>query len=126
MPLTDYGQQLMLSVLFGAKAPKSFQVALSREFIPKALDEPEGGYARITMPNNDQFWSVTRYFASNSTELAFEEATQDWGTIRAWALLDDKGVIGWSRLKMPKPVPEGRQVGFNPGDLVLMFQDALL
>jgi hypothetical protein len=127
MPLTNHGRQLFIGVSLGLrKLPKYFEVALTNEHFERGFSEPEGGYKRIKVGVGDKHWKMNQYHFTNVKELKFPQASEDWGNIRNWVLLDDEDkVIGWSRMAMPRPVKKGKSYGFRPGSLILMLEEKI-
>jgi hypothetical protein len=107
MPMTMYGANLTLDLLFGRtqSAPATLYVAVMYEeagYLVEGseLDEPDGGgYARVAMPNDGIHWHETADgLASNGADVVFPTATEAWGQLRFWAICDaatDGNVITW-------------------------------
>ncbi len=52
-------------------------------------DEVDGsGYVRMEIENTTDSWDGSNGSRSNVEVIEFPEATGDWGTVRAWALMD--------------------------------------
>lgn len=107
----------------GSYTPPSIWVALSTADPTEdgsGISEPVGnGYARKATAPAD--WSVAAGGAlSNANELAFPEASGDWGTITHFALFDavtGGTFLGYGTLDTAKPVTSGDTLKFPIGDL---------
>lgn len=98
--LTEAGRALMLSCVFTpayAVNQSSFFVALTT-ITPSGGDdsaelvEPSSGagYSRAEVPVNTG-WELDGGQVYNTADLSFGIPTEDWGLLRAWALVDSEG-----------------------------------
>lgn len=123
----SFGDELeneLLDHLFGKGVynPPTIYIALSTVDPTEdgsGMAEPSDGYARIVTAPAD--WTVASAGAiSNANEIAFAEASGDWGTITHFALFDTitGGVfLGYGTLDTAKAVTSGDTVKFPVGDL---------
>ena len=122
---SDFWENKVLDHLFGKAnyTPPTIYVALSTANPAEdgsGMAEPSGnGYERkVTAPAD---WTASSGGAlSNANELAFPEATGDWGTITHFALYDaltGGNFLGYGTLSQSKIVGNGDVVKFAVGDL---------
>jgi len=121
----NYLEDKLLNHFFGKGdyTPPTIYVALSIADPGEAgagMAEPSGnGYERkVTAPADWTFSSGG--MVSNASELAFPEATGDWGTITHFALYDAPtggNFLGYGTLSQSKIVGSGDVVKFAVGDL---------
>jgi hypothetical protein len=81
----------------GTVPPQSYYLALMKDVAPtpyisgNEMDEPDvPSYQRIEIPNDTVNWgnNGALNITMNLSVCTFVEATEDWGTIRYWALLN--------------------------------------
>lgn len=106
----------------GDYTPQTIYVALSTADPGEdgaSIAEPSDGYARIITAPAD--WTVSSGGAiSNANEIAFAEASGDWGSITHFALfsaITGGDFLGYGTLDTPKGVTSGDTVKFPVGDL---------
>lgn len=94
MSLSRWGANHHLDVVYGGAPPiPTFYVAAlytSPVYLStgSTLDEPSGGgYARVEVANDDTGWThAADGMKSNMADVLFPVATENWGTIRFWAI----------------------------------------
>lgn len=129
--LTMWGAREFLTTFFtrGTEPPQGFYLALIRTTPPtqyisgSELDEPEGSYQRVEIPNSSLYWDDTgrMNFMANSDEHHFIQATEDWGQIKYWALCNapvDGYVYAVGELGSPINVLDGDTVVIGAGELL--------
>lgn len=117
----DYWEGEILDHLFdiGAYAAPTIWVGASTADPlddASGLAEPVGGsYARVEVAA----WSRAGNEVDNDAEIAFPEATGDWGTITHFALFDADvagNMLGHGSLTAPKVIDTGDTIKFPAGD----------
>lgn len=85
-----------------------------------------GAYARVELANDNTEWpDASAGSKSNGTEIEFPEATGSWGTVVAWAIMDDEtiqdaaNIIFWGALGTPKAIGSGETPKFPALSLVV-------
>lgn len=82
-----------------------------------------GDYERIEVTNSSTTWTVSSGGAkSNTAEITFAQATNAWGTIVGFAILDNSeknsgNLYYWGSLTTAKAVNSGDTAKFAVGDL---------
>lgn len=80
-----------------------------------------GSYARVAVTNNATNWPAASGGAkSNGTDIAFAEATADWGNIAAFGIFDaitSGNLMKWGDLTVSKDVDSGDTAKFAVGEL---------
>ena len=80
-----------------------------------------GSYARVAVTNNStNFPAASGGLKSNGTEITFPEATANWGTVVAFAILDNGtggNFLYWGDLTASKAINTGDTAKFAVGDL---------
>lgn len=80
-----------------------------------------GSYARVEVVNNATNWPAASGGAkANGAEITFPEATADWGTVVALAILDAVtagNFLYWADLTTSKAIGSGDTAKFAVGDL---------
>lgn len=80
-----------------------------------------GSYERKAVTNNDTNWPAAAGGAkSNGTEIAFIEATANWGTVLAFGIFDAASggnLLYWATLTDNKDIDSGDTAKFAVGDL---------
>lgn len=125
---SDFFQNKLLNHIFGSitySPPTTYYIALSTAN-PKGdgsgLSEPSGnGYERKSVDNNKTNWSTSSDgVISNAIEIAFIEATGNWGTITHLAIFDAESggnMLVYEKLITPKTVEADQTVKCAIGDL---------
>jgi hypothetical protein len=124
---SDYWENEILDHLFGkgTYAPPAIHVALSATDPGESgsgLDEPDGnGYARASTTAAD--WNAANGgVLDNVVAIVFNTATNGWGTMTHFALLDAAtggNMLAYGMLTYAKTVDGGDTVQFAPGDLTV-------
>ncbi|MBA7580220.1 hypothetical protein ES708_22111 [subsurface metagenome] len=82
-----------------------------------------GGYARVAVTNNATNWPAAAGGAkSNGTPITFPQATADWGTVVAFAILDAPtagNFLYWADLTESRPIVTGITAIFLVGAINL-------
>lgn len=121
----------LLDLRIGSSSPTNVHLALMStkptfSAAPADLDEPTAAdYARLSIVNDaTTFPAATNGEKANGVTLEFPAATNDWGTIRYWALVDQTGAgkILYSSGTAQKYIGVGRQVAFLPGTLTIRMR----
>ena len=80
-----------------------------------------GAYARVTVTNNiTNFPAAAGGLKSNGTEIAFVEATANWGTVVAFGIFDAitaGNLLYWATLTTNKTIDIGDTAKFAVGDI---------
>ena len=80
-----------------------------------------GSYVRKAVTNNDTNWPAAAAGAkANGTEIAFVEATGDWGTVVAFGIFDAESggnLLYWGDLSASKSIDSGDTAKFAVGDI---------
>ena len=80
-----------------------------------------GSYVRKSVTNNDTNWPAAAAGAkANGTEIAFVEATGDWGTVVAFGIFDAESggnLLYWGDLSASKSIDSGDTAKFAVGDI---------
>lgn len=80
-----------------------------------------GAYARAAVTNNATNWPAAAGGAkSNGTEIAFPQATANWGTVVAFGIFDAStagNLLYWGPITPTKAVNNGDTAKFAVGDL---------
>lgn len=128
MSLTIHGKNRFLDAILGSGTPASVWVAVTTDTIGDlddgtTLTEPTGGaYARAEVVNNVANWSdASDGLKANSTSIFLPTATDTWGTMRYFAILDDETageVIVWGGISS-RLVLTGTTLRFEPDALVV-------
>jgi hypothetical protein len=81
------------------------------------------GYSRKAVTNNDTNWPAAASGAkSNGTDITFDEATGDWGTVVALGIFDAASggnLLYWCDLTVSKTINSGDTAKFAAGDIDL-------
>lgn len=110
---TTYGRKLLLGSLFVAPAPLGDTMVALTSVIPGTADdvtrlvEPSrGGYLRASYPFGLGWTAGQPGEVFNTAAVTFVTPTDDWGTIRGWALLssDESHVIAAGQLRQATAV----------------------
>jgi len=122
---SNYWENEILDHLFGkgAYTPPTIYVALSAADPGESgsgISEPSGnGYARVATSSSD--WNAaTGGLLDNATDIEFDTATGDWGTITHFALFDAEtagNMLAYGTLGQAKTVNNADTVQFAAGDL---------
>lgn len=129
--ITLWGANEFLRCLFTktAEPPQNFYLALVTSSPPtpyisgSELTEPDvSGYARAEIPNDFSNWSNNGQMHVMSTEkdISFIQATEDWGTVRHWALCNAPAggfVYFFGALEAPVSVFAGDTVRVSADDI---------
>ena len=87
------------------------------------LDEPNvPEYQRVKYDNAPLMWSEPSGEVSNTEDVNWPTATEDWGTISHWAICDspqDGNVLWAGDFPVPFKIEAGMVIGLPPGTLVL-------
>jgi hypothetical protein len=97
MSATVLMDNILLDACLGASPSllgSSVQIGLSTTAINKdgsGYTEPSGGsYGKVTVTNNGtNFGAAVSSEKSNLTEIAFTQASADWGTIVSWFMIEE-------------------------------------
>lgn len=121
----DYWENEILDHLFGKRsyAPSTIYVGLSTADPLEdgsGLAEPSGnGYARVQTASSD--WNAASEGAlDNASNIAFAQATGNWGTITHFALFDAAtggNMLAHGALSLSKAISTSDYTGFEAGDL---------
>lgn len=135
-PLSDYGENRVLDVFFGAGTkPDPIYVALcftepTETGDGTTLNEPTtGGYARVAVPNTATYWQPANAGVKRNLEsVSFPTATADWGTtaLQYFAFttaLTGGFLIGWGVLANGRRIYSGMTPRFDAGDLSITSAD---
>jgi hypothetical protein len=80
-----------------------------------------GSYQRLAVTNNPtNFPAASGGSKSNGTTFTFVTATASWGTVAAFAVMDDPtsgNELYYGDISTPKLIDVGDTAKFNPGDL---------
>jgi len=122
---SNYWEDAVLNHLFGkgTYTPPTIYVALSAADPGESgstFDEPEGGgYTRVATAASD--WnSASGGLLDNASTIEFDAATDDWGTLTHFALLDAAAggnLLAHGSLTQPKTVNATDTARFPPGEL---------
>lgn len=122
---SNYWENAILNHLFGkgAYTPPTIYVALSAADPGESgsgLDEPDGGaYARVATQAAD--WSnAASGLLDNAGAIEFDAATENWGTMTHFALLDAAGggnLLAHGSLTQPRTINTTDTARFLPGEL---------
>ena len=123
---TDFLEDEILDHVFGkgVYTPPTIYVALSTSTPTDAggnVTEPADGYARVQTAAAD--WNVATgdpSLTDNANEIAFPEASGDWGTITHFVLYDAASAgnaLAWGALGTSKAITSGDTAKFAAGDL---------
>ena len=122
---SDYWENKILDHIFGkgSYTPPSIYVGLSTADPSDAdsgLAEPSGnGYARVQTSASD--WNTaSNGTLDNSSNIAFSQATGNWGTITHFALFDAAtagNMLAYGVLSQSKSISESDTARFEAGDL---------
>jgi len=137
--LTKYGTRFFLRTIFVSYdadgftrlPPSSFYVALVGDIEPSIssdgsdLDEPDPdlnpSYDRAEYLNVPENWSMSGYDTiSNSTNIEFPIAAEDWGSIRYYAICEKKtggSVYAFGNLSSETDIISGDRVSIAVGGL---------
>lgn len=131
---SDYLEKKLLDHVLGGVAytpPATVYVGLATAAITDAttgttVAEPTGGaYARVAVTNNATNWpaaSGTTATKKNGTEIAFPEATAEWGTITYFFIADaatEGNILMWGSLSDSKTIDSGDLPRFNANALTV-------
>lgn len=131
--LTLWGAGQIIGSFFSkaTAAPDTFYLALISGTAPSPyvsgseLDEPnKASYARVAIPNSTVYWSngSQPQIALTQTDVPFVTATEDWGTLRYWALCNaqvDGFVYAVGKLDDVLVISEGDRAILHAGDLAV-------
>jgi len=87
------------------------------------VDDTDTGYARVEVTNNSTNWPAASDGAkSNGEDFTFPTATDDWGTVVAFGILDDGidpggNLLYWGDLTASKAINTGDTAKFATGDI---------
>ena len=124
---TNYLENKILDHILGRvtyTAPDTVYIGLAAEVSDDGSisGEPTGAsYARVAVTNNaTNFPAASNGSKSNGTDIVFNEATGDWGTVNYAFIADaDTGgnVLLYGGLTTPKTINSGDIVKFSTGNL---------
>jgi len=124
---SDYLEDEILDHVLGGgdySRPETVYVALYTEAPSDAGGGTEvsgGSYARVAVTNNaTNFPAASDGEKSNGTEITFETATDNWGTVVAFGILDadeEGNLLLWATLTANKTIDSGDTAKFAVGDL---------
>ena len=124
---SDYLENEVLDHVLGGgdyTRPATVYVALYTEAPTDAGGGTEvtgGSYARVAVTNNStNFPAASGGAKSNGTEITFETATANWGTVVAFGILDAStsgNLLLWATLTANKTIDSGDTAKFAAGDL---------
>jgi len=124
---SDYLEDEILDHVLGGgdyTRPAKVYVALYTEAPSDAGGGTEvsgGSYARVEVTNNATNWpAASDGEKSNGTEITFETATDSWGTVVAFGILDadeEGNLLLWATLTANKTIDSGDTAKFAVGDL---------
>ena len=124
---SDYLENKVLDHVLGGgdyTRPAKVYVALYTEAPSDAGGGTEvsgGSYARVEVTNNATNWpAASDGEKSNGTEITFETATDSWGTVVAFGILDadeEGNLLLWATLTANKTIDSGDTAKFAVGDL---------
>lgn len=109
-----------------ASLPETYYVALST-VIPTGdgsnfAEVTSSDYARGTMSAGS---APSNGSVGNLSDVEYQEATSDWGTVKAFGLYDAAeggNLLAWNTLSFAQTIVPGNQVRFKPGALAISFQ----
>lgn len=128
---SDYMENKVLDILGGTTftAPATVYIGLwtatlSDSSTGSTAGEVSGGsYARAAVTNNSTNWPAASGGAkSNGTEIAFTQATADWGTVTHAAILDaatNGNILYWFDLTTSRNVQTNDIFKFAAGAIAL-------
>ena len=140
--LTDYAENKMIDHLFRAATftkPTTLYIALFTAAPTDAGGGTEvtgGSYARQALNPSDTNWYATQGgttgassgtggATSNVPEIAFPQASANWGTVVAAAIMESVSggnMLLWGNLTASKVINSGDQFRFATGNLSVTFQ----
>lgn len=122
---SDYLEEAMLKHVLGGpdyQRPGTVYVALYTVDPTDAGGGTEvsgGGYARASISNTAAAWSPA---GKNANAISFPTATEDWGEVVAFGLLDAAtggNLLYWGELTTPRMVSAGQSKQFGVGALAV-------
>lgn len=130
MSFSNFLENALLDEVLGAAnytPAATVYIALSTATIDdtttgSTIVEPSGGsYARVAVTNNATNWpNASGGVKSNGTEIAFPQATANWGTITHWAVIDaatNGNILAHGELNTPTAVNTNDTFKFPVGNL---------
>lgn len=122
MSLTTYTANKVLDHLLKGTAwtqPANIYVGLLSNVGTQTELAFSGSYARV---QKNSWPAASGAAVSNDTEVAFPEATGDWGTVAGIGVYDSGpgtggNLLAYGALTASKPVPSGVQAKFPIGDI---------
>lgn len=126
MAKSNYLEQAILDHVFGRdtfSAPATVYVALfttATQDNGAGTEVSGGSYARQAVTNDDDYWNRTDNVVSNDSQIAFPQASANWGTVTHFALFDavtSGNMLYHAALTSPETVNINGQVVFEPGQL---------
>lgn len=80
-------------------------------------------YARAQLANNDTFWQAASGGSkTNGILLQFNQATDDWGQVTAWAIMTEVtggSIVVYGELAVAKTIATGMAPFFDVGTLIV-------
>lgn len=121
----------VLDLVFGSTAyspPGTLAIGLSTTAVEddgSEITEPEGGgYERAVLANTPASWNDAAEDTekgyckkTNAVTISFPGATDTWGVISHFFLMQDSVLIAHGALSHPKLVVAGDAIVFQPGEL---------
>lgn len=133
MTISNYYGNDVLDYLFGQTAmtsPTGLYMAVSATAFAEApphTNEPSAayGYARVTIPNTKSYWSTASSQSLHNKEtIEFSAATNNWGTMAYFAIMDT-GTYGsgyplvTGALNPTRTIYTGDSLKWSSGNLVI-------
>lgn len=129
---TDYAESAILNMIFGGNPLPALPYLYIGYMVGVATDqgpgaEPNGGgYSRIAVPNNAaNFPIASAMLKMNGTEILFNEATSNHGTVQAIGVFDSPSqgnLLSWMPLETPITVGVRDAMKIPVGGLKHEFQ----
>lgn len=92
---------------------------------PTGVEVTGGSYARAQVTQADASWAAptgSPAATSNAAQVAFPQATADWGTVVAFGIFDAASagnLLEWYPLTANRTVPNGATASFSAGSLAI-------
>ncbi|MBX3288445.1 MAG: hypothetical protein KF855_03775 [Acidobacteria bacterium] len=126
MAKSDYLEAAILDHTFGRATftpPATVYVALfttATQDNGAGTEVSGGSYARQAVTNDSDYWNRTDNVVSNDSQIAFPQASANWGTVTHFALFDavtSGNMLYHAAVTSPETVNINGQVVFEPGQL---------
>lgn len=131
--LDETGQEIWSEYSYTALTFETFYIAIlvtepAFEHTGTDLIEPSAAtYERLQVTNNDvSFSAAVNASMTNNVDITFPELTEDWGTIRGWAICDaaTNGLLLYSERTSQKFLRTGQTLRIPSGTMTLGFSNA--